>query len=140
MIDRTIQQFRLSAAVWGAALLLFSCSKPTTYEKGDDPLNGWGKYPKYSQTGDANDLIAGQHIKVGTVTYEIVGDVFRVTYNTTDGWEISEAHMWAGEHGTWPRNKPGSPKVGHFRQLTIITLMLRKPFWNFRCRACQILR
>lgn len=34
MIDRTIQQFRLSAAVWGAALLLFSCSGKT--EKPDN--------------------------------------------------------------------------------------------------------
>jgi len=60
-------------------------------------------------------LFAGQHIDVGTVTAEVIGDDLVVTYNTTGDWSIDEFHLWAGvDLADMPQNRRGSPKIGHF--------------------------
>lgn len=73
-------------------------------------------------------LIAGQHIDVGTVCVEIEHGVdtsahcgagssgaVKVTYHTTGGWVLHEAHLAAGdEMDDIPTNNPGHPQPGQF--------------------------
>ena len=61
------------------------------------------------------DLIAGQNINAGNVCFEVVGANLLVTYTTTNGWELTEAHLWVGENiADMPQTRKGNPKIGHF--------------------------
>lgn len=61
------------------------------------------------------DLIAGQHIDVGSVTLTREGDILTVKYLTTDPWKICETHAHvAGSLEDIPQTGSGNPKVGHF--------------------------
>jgi hypothetical protein len=60
-------------------------------------------------------LYAGQHIDIGTVRVAVNGDQLKVTYDTTDGWELTAMHLWVGDDmATMPQTNKGNPKVGHF--------------------------
>jgi hypothetical protein len=60
-------------------------------------------------------LLAGQSIDVGTVCIDDIGDQISITYTVTDGWELTEAHLWIGETlEDMPKTRKGNPKVGHF--------------------------
>lgn len=60
-------------------------------------------------------LYAGQHIVAGTVSVEVNGDNLDVTYNTTDGWELVEVHMWTGRNlSDMPQTRKGNPIPGKF--------------------------
>lgn len=60
-------------------------------------------------------LYAGQTINAGSVCASIEGENVKVTYTTTNGWELTEAHLWAGATiATIPSTPSGNPKVGHF--------------------------
>jgi hypothetical protein len=61
------------------------------------------------------DLMAGQHINVGTVTYvDDENGHFIITYTLTGGWTMSESHVYVGLYNNMPLNKPGAPKIGNF--------------------------
>lgn len=71
------------------------------------------------------DLIAGQHIDVGSVSVELVDlvyddgvvDTLSVTYDTEDsGWYLDQTHLWveSEEYPVIPANKKGNPKIGNF--------------------------
>lgn len=60
-------------------------------------------------------LFAGQTIDIGTVTMEVVGDNLVITYQTQQGWEFQETHLWVGKHmADMPQTRKGSPKIGNF--------------------------
>ncbi|UCC84253.1 MAG: hypothetical protein JSW46_04810 [Gemmatimonadota bacterium] len=60
-------------------------------------------------------LYAGQSIDAGEVQATVVGGDLVVTYVTTDGWELTEAHLWVGEHlADMPQARNGNPKIGNF--------------------------
>ncbi len=64
-------------------------------------------------------LFAGQTIDAGTVCLEIVDsgetEELWVTYNTANGWELVEAHLWVGQSlNDMPQTNKGNPKVGNF--------------------------
>jgi hypothetical protein len=64
-------------------------------------------------------LFAGQSIDAGTVCAEVIdyGDTEElcITYTTTGGWELVEAHLWVGEDlSDMPQTRKGNPKVGNF--------------------------
>lgn len=60
-------------------------------------------------------LYAGQHINAGTVDLSINGENLVVTYNTVDGWELNEVHLFVGENlADMPQAKNGNPKIGNF--------------------------
>jgi hypothetical protein len=64
---------------------------------------------------DCKDLIAGQTIDAGDVCLEVVGENLVVTYTTTGGWELMEAHFWLGTSTSYmPQTKKGNPKIGNF--------------------------
>ena len=61
------------------------------------------------------NLIAGQHINVGTVTAWDDGAYLYVRYSTTDGWVLTETHLAvAASLDEIPQTKKGNPKVGKF--------------------------
>jgi hypothetical protein len=62
-------------------------------------------------------LKAGQTISAGTVCWDVSADgtMLDVTYTTSGGWELTEAHLWVGENQDgYPMAKKGNPKVGNF--------------------------
>ena len=73
-------------------------------------------------------LFAGQTIDAGTVCVSVdsgadtsaqcgagSSGVLNVTYSTTGGWELTEAHLAAGTSlDDIPLNKAGNPKIGNF--------------------------
>lgn len=61
------------------------------------------------------ELIAGQHIDVGEVNVANTEEEIIVTYNLTDGWKMSEAHMHIGcVLSDIPQTKKGNPIPGQF--------------------------
>lgn len=60
-------------------------------------------------------LYAGQDIDAGTVCVSVEGENLKVTYQTKDGWELTEAHLWLGENlSEMPQTRKGNPKIGNF--------------------------
>jgi len=60
-------------------------------------------------------LYAGQTIEAGTVTLQVDGDDLTVTYDTTDGWELVEVHLWVGTSlADMPQTRTGNPIPGQF--------------------------
>jgi hypothetical protein len=67
------------------------------------------------QVDSCQTLYAGQSIDAGTVCVEVSGDNLLVRYETKDGWELTEAHLWVGDDlADMPQTKKGNPKVGNF--------------------------
>jgi hypothetical protein len=61
------------------------------------------------------DLMAGKNTDAGNICVEVADDILRVTYTTTGGWELTEAHLWVGpDLADMPQTKKGNPKIGHF--------------------------
>jgi hypothetical protein len=60
-------------------------------------------------------LLAGQTIPAGTVCSSIQGDDLKITYETSDGWLLDEAHLWTGiSLASMPQTNSGNPKLGNF--------------------------
>jgi len=60
------------------------------------------------------DLIAGQHINVGTVSVSNDDENLYVTYETSGNWYLTETHLFVGKESDIPLNGGGNPKIGHF--------------------------
>lgn len=62
------------------------------------------------------DLYAGQHILVGNVSVEVVGDNYHITYNITDdGYCLTSTHLSVvSDPNDFPMTNKGNPKNGHF--------------------------
>ena len=119
----TIQFFALS-------VFLFSCSKtdiqPAANETKTDVL-------KASSTSSGNEtsreadtppestciptvvtLFAGQTINAGNVTVTNDANFIYVTYNTANGYVLTQTHLFVGECMLIPVNRPGNPIPGQF--------------------------
>jgi hypothetical protein len=68
-------------------------------------------------------LVAGQNIDVGYVCARVEdqdgngdADTLVVTYETDNGWNLDETHLWVknNEDPVLPANKKGNPKIGKF--------------------------
>ena len=95
-----------------AVAILAACSKK---EAGDNTIDKWNGYSNLKDGELVRTLWAGQHDSAGYVTYGIDEDAnFYATFTTVDGWEMSETHLFAGDKGDMPVNKPGNPKIGKF--------------------------
>ncbi len=59
-------------------------------------------------------LIAGQTMEAGTVS--VVNDSVNiyVTYTTTNGWVLTQTHLYVGDCAQIPVNAPGNPIPGQF--------------------------
>ena len=59
-------------------------------------------------------LLAGQTINSGTVTVTNDASYIYVTYATTNGWVLSQTHLYVGDCALIPVNNPGNPIPGQF--------------------------
>jgi hypothetical protein len=59
-------------------------------------------------------LIAGQTINSGTVTVSNDANYIYVTYATTNGWVLTQTHLYVGDCALIPVNNPGNPMPGQF--------------------------
>lgn len=66
-------------------------------------------------------LFAGQTINSGTVSVTNDADFIYVTYTSTNGWKITQTHLYVGECALIPVNNPGNPMPGQFPYKTTHT-------------------
>ncbi len=59
-------------------------------------------------------LFAGQTINAGTVTVSNDANFIYVTYNTANGYVLTQTHLYVGDCALIPVNKPGNPIPGQF--------------------------
>ncbi len=96
------------------ALTIVSCEKTAKLNPStDSTLSKSVTSPTVCASYTA-DLMAGQTIKVGSVTVENDAETLFVTYTTTDGWMIECNHLYVGSLENAPVNKTGNPQLGHF--------------------------
>lgn len=69
----------------------------------------------YAQATQCQTLYAGQTINAGSVCVSVQGQDLSVAYTTTDGWQLTQAHLWVGDDlATMPQTKTGNPQIGRF--------------------------
>jgi hypothetical protein len=99
-----------------ATLTIFSCQKspvePRAASTDEGPV--WGREGDPQCPPTEVTLLAGQTINSGTVTVTNDADFIYVTYTTTNGWVLSQTHLYVGECGLIPVNNPGNPIPGQF--------------------------
>lgn len=59
-------------------------------------------------------LMAGQTMNAGTVTVTNDATNIYVTYATTNGWVLTQTHLYVGDCALIPVNNPGNPIPGQF--------------------------
>lgn len=59
-------------------------------------------------------LFAGQTINAGTVTVSNDANFIYVTFNTANGFVLTQTHLFVGECALIPVNRPGNPIPGQF--------------------------
>ncbi len=59
-------------------------------------------------------LVAGQTINSGTVSVISDSNFVYVTYTTTNGWLLTQTHLYVGDCALIPVNNPGNPIPGQF--------------------------
>ncbi len=70
--------------------------------------------PGESCTPTQVTLIAGQLIDAGNVTVTNDANFIYVTYNTSNGWVLTQTHLYVGDCALIPVNNPGNPIPGQF--------------------------
>lgn len=65
-------------------------------------------------TPTVTTLIAGRTMNAGNVTVTNDANFIYVTYNTANGYVLSQTHLYVGECGLIPVNRPGNPIPGQF--------------------------
>ena len=124
----------LLPALLFAVLFTISCKKTDQAPTQEQPAAPVQQGPRYVvlAEGDGNKtmaqgregepgcvatevtLIAGQTINSGTISVTNDGDFIYVTYTATNGWKISQTHLYVGDCALIPVNNPGNPIPGQF--------------------------
>ena len=117
--------------VFTFSILLFSCSKTNSDLAGNEsnpagivkpPTGGGGGLsgregdipPVSTCAPKVVTLFAGQTIDAGNVTVTNDANFIYVTYNTTNGFVLTQTHLYVGDCALIPVNKPGNPIPGQF--------------------------
>ncbi|MFZ1369838.1 MAG: hypothetical protein WAR78_05630 [Ferruginibacter sp.] len=124
----------LLPALLFAVLFTISCKKANEAPTQEPPTTPVQQGPRYVvlAEGDGNKtmaqgregepgcvatevtLIAGQTINSGTVSVTNDSLYIYVTYTATNGWKISQTHLYVGDCALIPVNNPGNPIPGQF--------------------------
>ena len=94
-------------------LSLFSCTKENADNSSATPPKSTVQTTPCGQVM-TTALLAGQHIDAGTITVQNDANNLYVTYTTTNGWQLQETHLYAGDCNAIPVNNAGNPKIGNF--------------------------
>jgi hypothetical protein len=111
---KTNNPFRFLAIIAVAVTVFVSCQKDSLDDKHVPlPLKN---LPVLNQTGVLSvNLIAGQTIDAGDIVLSFDTQNLYVEFKTTDGWLLSEAHLWVGSSlSSLPTNNSGNPQIGLF--------------------------
>lgn len=92
--------------------MLFNADQPNGIVSA--PLKVGSVDTEYCGTPLTVDLLAGKTIVSGSVTVANDEDNLYVTYSTTDGWLMSQIHLYVGTSAGLPVNKAGNPTIGQF--------------------------
>jgi hypothetical protein len=122
-----------TSAVWkipllalSAATLFGACQKDNALLKEkinlEEDLSRKVVVGSSGSTTSSQVLYAGQNINAGSVHYEDidtngdqVDDALKVSFETANGWELTEVHFFIGSSLTkLPTNKAGNPQPGQF--------------------------
>lgn len=114
--------FSLLVAV--SVTLLFSCQKerlsvrssikPASTTLGSSVIPSGGGVYNYNCAPTKVSLIAGQNIDAGTVTVSNDGYYIYVTYNTANGYVLTETHLYVGNCEAIPVTARGNAIPGQF--------------------------
>ncbi len=77
-----------------------------------------GTPPASNCTPTVVTLFAGQTIDAGNVTVTNDANFIYVTYNTANGYVLTQTHLYVGDCALIPVNKPGNPIPGQFPYIT----------------------
>lgn len=104
-----------------AVPVLAACDQPTAPEPTESRLQADIFVGDVGVNETCTTLYAGQTIDAGNVCTSIenggdfASSFLLVTYTTMDGWELTEAHAWAGlALADMPQTRKGAPKIGNF--------------------------
>mgnify|MGYP000529442543 CR=1 FL=1 len=86
-----VQTFLRKSAILLAAAALWGC------DGGGSELKSFHSAIQYSQNTQCTTLFAGQTIDAGSVCVSVDSDNLVVSYATTGGWQLTEAHLWVGD-------------------------------------------
>jgi len=102
-----------------ATFTIFSCQKATVEPRAAAAPTGGG--PASGRVDDPSgcpptevSLIAGQSINAGTISVTNDATTIYVTYTTTNGWVLTQTHLYVGDCAAIPVNNPGNPVPGQF--------------------------
>ena len=70
--------------------------------------------PTSTCTPTVTTLFAGQTIDAGNVTVRNDANFIYVTYNTANGYVLTQTHLYVGDCALIPVNRPGNPIPGQF--------------------------
>lgn len=98
------------------SIAFFSCQKveldPATNGNNGGKVTGREVPPECPPT--VVDLIAGQYINSGSVTVSNDATYIYVTYTTTNGWVLTQTHLYVGNCALIPVTNSGNPVPGQF--------------------------
>ena len=118
--------------LFALTVLFFSCTKSntdiqsietppaaaikTTTGSGGEISGREGEIPPTGTTCTPTvvTLFAGQTINAGNVTVSNDANFIYVTFNTANGYVLTQTHLFVGDCALIPVNKPGNPIPGQF--------------------------
>ena len=118
--------------LFALTVLFFSCTKSntdiqsietppaaaikTTTGSGGEISGREGEIPPVGTTCTPTvvTLFAGQTINAGNVTVSNDANFIYVTFNTANGYVLSQTHLFVGDCALIPVNRPGNPIPGQF--------------------------
>lgn len=112
-----------SLAVAASLVSLTSCKKESANARGGrnnqivTSTSTTINYDLFSNTGcptAMTPLIAGQHIDAGDIEVTNDAEFIYVTYNTANGYVLTETHLYVGNCEAIPVNNQGNPVPGLF--------------------------
>jgi hypothetical protein len=121
-----VSQWLLAVGVAALAVVLASCNVSELVGSAGPAGAGGLAGNRAVAVGESGSVVetlyAGQTIEAGTVEVQVVGENLKVTYNTTNGYELTEAQLWVGEYlADMPQNQAGNPVIGGFPYGTHVT-------------------
>jgi hypothetical protein len=117
---------KIFLSLFTGSLLFMSCSKEQTgimeanssnvIKNGINDRDGDGRGDDETEycSEKTVTLIAGQNMNAGTVTVQQDATNIYVTYNTTDGWVLTQTHLFVGACNAIPVNNAGNLVPGQF--------------------------
>jgi hypothetical protein len=94
-------------------VILSSCTKEDMIVPKSPERGNIGKM-SMSTAGSTVNLIAGQHINVGSITVSNDLSNIYIKFSTTGEWYLQKTHLFVGNQSQLPINRGGNPQIGQY--------------------------